>query len=208
MFLAVVLTPPFGENKTIMKLRTLFLTAFAALAFTATHANATCVANYLIPSSTLATSSGTTVYSYSIVAGCVPSVQFDEFFVPYFSDAGISNITVPAGWGYTITSSDLFGLGSGAGALEFIPNSPLTGETYGQTTTGISFTSPYAPINGPLGVTSQYPGSGGPVTTISDPPVPGSPEAIAALSGVPEPATKTLMLLGVIAVVGFGLTKR
>ena len=174
-----------------MLLRASLLAALSLVVF-AINAHATCVANYIVDDT--ATSGPTlTTYNFAVIAGCDPSNQFDEFFVPYFSDAAIGNITVPDGWTYTISTSDFFGLGSDT--LEFVPTTPLTGLEYGTTINGISFTSPFAPVDGPIGNTQTISG-----TTISDPPIPGSPDTIEALGGtaVPEPSTVVFTALSVL----------
>ncbi len=174
------------------------LLAALSLAVSAINAHATCVANYIVDDTP--TSGPTlTTYNFAVVAGCDTSNQFDELFVPYFSDAEIGDITTPDGWTYTISPSDLFGLGSET--LEFVPTTPLTGLEYGTTITGISFTSPFAPVNGPIGTTQTISGT----TIYSDPPIPGSPDTIEALGGtaVPEPSTVVFTALSVLFLAAF-----
>lgn len=171
------------------------LFAALSLAVSAVSAHATCVANYVVSDTAALAPSGLTTYNFTVISGCnTQSNTFDRFFVPYFSDAEISNITVPSGWTDTISSSDLFGLGSET--LIFAPTTPLSGLVYGTTFTGFSFTSPFAAVDGPIGVTQTMFG-----TVISDPPIPGSPDTIAALNGTaaPEPSTVAFAAIGVLS---------
>jgi hypothetical protein len=137
-----------------------------------------------------------------------------NFYLPYFADADIADITVPPPdttsttstitWTATIDPTDnLFGL-TGAGVIDFqvtaspdlLENVPGVGY-YGAS--GFSFTSTYAPVDGPDAVLQLLP-PGYTTSTIilGDPPIPGSPDTLAALGAVkaPEPSVGALMAIG------------
>jgi hypothetical protein len=158
-------------------------------------------------------------YQFSVENGCAPGHQqlLTDFYIPYFSDAGIANITVPAldnatnpptTWGYTINpTDDLFGLGAGVGVIDFEVTSLaqvavstyLPGVGY-YGSSDFSFTSPYAPVKGPYAILqTNYDGGlyNTSTTTFGDPSIPGSPQTLAALSSAPEPGTFFLSALGV-----------
>jgi hypothetical protein len=121
------------------------------------------------------------------------------YSIPFFSDAGITNIASPAGWTYQILSDDTFNLGFGAGTLQWTTVGEVPGIALNAALSGFSYRSLYAPGKGPfemaLRVGERYPG---------DPGIPMSPDAIKAGIGqpaqVPEPQTWLLFLsaLGVL----------
>lgn len=158
-------------------------------------------------------------YSFSVQNGCDSKQPFlTDFYVPYFADAGIADIVVPPPdtkttsstitWTDTIEpNNDLFDL-EGAGVIDFqvtaTPEleagpsvySPGVGY-YGAS--GFSFTSTFAPVEGPYAILQYLPPDYTTTTTLfGDPPIPGSPDTIAALNAaaLPEPGTATLLAAG------------
>jgi hypothetical protein len=180
---------------------------------------AICATNSFVADYSVTQSGPTWTYVYSVQNGCAPNHQplLTDFYIPYFSDAGIANISVPAPddsalppitWTYSIDASDdLFGLGAGVGVIDFqvtsltevspIQNLPGVGY-YGSN--DFSFTSSFAPVKGPYALLqTAYDGGLYDSSTLSfgDPSIPGSPDTLAALSGTaPEPATMALLALG------------
>ena len=92
---------------------------------------ATCATDSLVADFSVTQSGPTWTYVYFVQNGCAPNQQqlLTHFYIPYFGDAGIANITVPAPdnsavppitWAYSINAGDdLFGLGHGAGVIDF-----------------------------------------------------------------------------------------
>jgi len=179
----------------MMKLPVVILAAaFAVL--TASHAYALCIASTGVASVT-PEPSGT--FEYFVSNGCntVDQPLLDNFFLPYFSDAGISDIVVPDGWTYSIeASNNVFNL-PGAGAIEF-DASPAVGYF----TDDFSYTASYsAGIEGPFLMDLTKDGNSYQVS--GDPLIPASPEALNALGGatVPEPSITALLAIGLCAIV-------
>ncbi|HTW63394.1 MAG TPA: PEP-CTERM sorting domain-containing protein [Bryobacteraceae bacterium] len=174
-------------------MKLLVLAAFAAAL--AGQAHATCIANTGVVSITdPAPPPGT--FQYLVLNGCNSYDQplLDDFFLPYFADAGISNIVVPGGWSYTIeASNDLFGLPD-AGVIEFAPTSPV-----GYFTEDFSYTADYSSgVDAPYVMDLTLDGS--PYQVTGDPLIPASPDAVAALgSAVPEPSLAVLLALGCVS---------
>lgn len=180
-----------------MKLHIILSFVFVVV-LTAGRASALCVASTGV-SSVTPEPGGT--FEYLVSNGCntVDQPILNDFFLPYFSDAGISNIVVPTGWTYSIEAgNNVFNL-PGAGAIEFDATPPV-----GYFANDFSYTASYATgIEGPFamditkdGVTSRL---------FGDPLIPASPNAVAALGGtaVPEPSSVALLAtcLGAMAVV-------
>lgn len=121
-----------------------------------------------------------------------------EFSVPFFDDAGITDIVSPFGWTHAIVDTDTFELGFGARTLTWsagdVANYIATGSQLG----GFSYNTAYAPGKGPFQAILAEGSS-----MIGDPAVPLSPNAIAAGlqpldtgTSVPEPQSLLLMLAG------------
>jgi hypothetical protein len=191
------------------------------------QARAICVASSSVSSTSTMTAPSLWTYSFSVQNGCAPNHQpfLTDFYIPYFSDAGIANILLPAPdttsttstitWTDTIDpNDDLFGL-AGAGVIDFqVTATPELEATPGQDApgvgyyfaTGFSFTAPFAPVEGPYAILQALPPAYTTTTTLfGDPAIPGSPDTIAALAAAatPEPGTTALLVtgLGVIALV-------
>jgi len=178
----------------MMKFHMIVIAAFAALI--GGHAYASCVAGTGVASVT-PEPSGT--FEYFVSNGCnsVDQPLLNDFFLPYFSDAGISDIVVPAGWTYSIeASNNVFNL-PGAGAIEFHASPAV-----GYFTADFSYTASYsAGIEGPFLMDLTKDGNSYQVS--GDPLIPASPEALSALGGaaVPEPSSNALLAIGLCAIV-------
>ena len=152
--------------------------------------------------------------------GCDPDHQpfLTDFYIPYFSDAGIADIVLPPPntttfapsvitWTDTIDpDDDLFDL-AGAGVIDFqVTATPEIEASPGQDAPGVgyyfasgfSFTAPFAPVDGPYAILEALPPTYTTTTTLfGDPSIPGSPDTIAALAGAtPEPGTPALLITG------------
>jgi len=184
---------------------------------------ALCAVDSFVSDYSVTQSGPTWTYDYSVQNGCAPNHQqlLTDFYIPYFSDAAIANITVPAldnsaqppiTWTYSIDAGDdLFGLGPGVGVIDFqvtsltevSPTQALPGVGY-YGSNGFSFTSSYAPVKGPYALLqTAYDGGlyNSSTTLFGDPSIPGSPDTIAALSGsAPEPGTMALFSLGLCVI--------
>jgi hypothetical protein len=198
--------------------RTLLRLALA-VGFAAGQGYAICVVDSSVFGTPFQTDPVTWTYNFSVVNGCAYVNQpfMSDFYIPYFSDADIANIMVPPPdststtstitWTATIEpTNDLFNLG--AGVIDFQVTAtpelqPLPGVSapgvgyYG--VSGFSFTSSFAPVEGPWAIL-QYLGPNYTTTTtlFGDPSIPGSPETIAALEGVQTPEPGTLALVGLL----------
>lgn len=172
-----------------------------ALSFTG-HASALCIASTGVSSDTPSNGIPSSTYEYTVINGCSPEDQpmLDDFFLPYFPDAGISNIEVPEGWTYSIEpGNDIFNLPN-AGVIEFDADTPFG--YYGSN--GFSYTADYdVGIDGPFAMDLTK--DGGSYRIFGDPLIPASPEAVAALGTVatPEPSLVALLSLGVGALIAY-----
>lgn len=177
-----------------MKFHAILIAAFAALS--AGQAYASCIASTGV-SSVTPEPSGTFEYFVSNACNSVDQPLLDDFFLPYFSDAGISDIVVPEGWTYSIeASNNVFDL-PGAGVIEF-DATPAAGYFTGD----FSYTASYsAGIEGPFLMDLTKDGNNYQVS--GDPLIPASPDAIAALgsAATPEPSTTALISIGLCAIV-------
>lgn len=115
------------------------------------------------------------------------------FAIPFFSDAGITDITDPAGWQHEIVTDNQFGL-LNASSLIWRAIGDSDGVPPGLSLSGFSYVANFAAGKGPFSVTNAF-GS----TYFGDPAIPLSPAAQAAgISAVPEPASLALLLSGFI----------
>ena len=196
-----------------------FLAAVSAM-FVPGQARAICVANSSVFGTVSLTAPSLWTYNFSVQNGCAPDHQqfLTDFYIPYFSDAGIGNIVLPAPdttsttsnitWTDTIEPNDnLFNL-AGAGVIDFqVTATPEIEASPGQDApgvgyyfaTGFSFTAPFAPVEGPYAIMQALPPTYTTTTTLfGDPGIPGSPDTIAALAGTaaPEPGTIGLLMTG------------
>jgi hypothetical protein len=170
-------------------------------------------------------------YNFRVQNACDTNQQpfLTDFYIPYFVDAGIANILVPAPdttsttstitWTATIDPTDnLFDL-AGAGVIDFevtaspelqasaTEDAPGVGY-YGAS--GFSYTSTFAPVDGPYAILQYLPPDYVTTTTLfGDPSIPGSPDTIAALNdaAAPEPGTAGFLLVG-LAVTMASLKRR
>ena len=94
----------------------------AATVLGSSSASATCSIQTTAPASTVTPdSAGTYGYGYAVQAvtgSCVDihgpaSYVIDAFEVPYFTDAGVTDIVAPSGWTAAVVDTDTFNLGSG-----------------------------------------------------------------------------------------------
>ncbi len=152
--------------------------------------------------------------AHSFNGASVPFVYW--FMVPYFADAGITDITCPgtcwndspgAGWFWSTPKVNEVGGSPGFGhpdspylsrALSWDWSSDVPVLEPGTSLTGFGFTASYAPVKGPFNLRFALGEE-----LIGDPAVPGSPFARAAgyvepfpVAGVPEPGTWALLLAG------------
>lgn len=149
-------------------------------------------------------------FDYTVTAsgpmlGYYSRYNMTEFYLPYFSDMGITEIKSGASWGYAIEEkNNLFGLGGGV--LHFFDKMPdLTAHDYG---VFFSFQSAYDGVKGPFAQRLVNPLTSESIWYFGDPLVPASPMMLAALaSAVPEPGSSAL-LLGGLALLGAVSLKR
>lgn len=123
-----------------------------------------------------------------------------DFYIPYFSDAGIKNISSPTAWSVTIeANNDVFNLGNGAGVLHWSTalgqGIPVNGVL-----SGFGYEANFSPAKAPFQTTLT--GGGG--IFLGDPLIPASPNAILAglppvPSQIPVPPTIYLFISGLIA---------
>lgn len=183
------------------------LAAVALLGFMSA-AQAIC---FITPPSVITTVNGAgSSFDYAIKATATQCIgnsslpRLTDFYLPYFSDMGISNIQPGEDWTATIeASNDLFGLGGGvlhfAWTASYQPGYEIElsfNALYGATVGNVALTTlPY----GGTAVTNILAGHQtdlfGNVTPIL---VVGSPDAIAALPPVPEPASYAMLAAGLM----------
>ena len=214
-----------------MKIHSAIILAALAAVLATGQARALCVASSSVTSTSSMTAPSVWTYNFSVQNGCAPSHQpfLTDFYIPYFSDEGISSIVLPPPdttsttstitWTDTIDPSDnLFGL-EGAGVIDFqvtatpeleaLPGQDAPGVGY-YFATGFSFTTPFAPVEGPYAILQALPPTYTTTTTLfGDPGIPGSPDTIAALAAAaaPEPGTTFLMTTG-LGLMALALKKR
>ncbi len=159
--------------------------------------------------SSTVTQSGSETWDYQFtVLNTAYDSSVNSFEIPWFNDAGITNITAPAGWNNDTTYEGF--LSGYATATEFLLwNSSTTLIAPGQSLSGFGFTASYAPVKGPFAL-----GFDNWSYFIGDPAIPGSPSALNAgyteafpVTNVPEPETYALMLAG-LGLLGFAARRR
>jgi hypothetical protein len=139
------------------------------------------------------------------MSGYYSSFNMTDFYLPYFSDMGITSINSGSSWGYAIEEkNNLFGLGGGV--LHFFDYAPdPTSHDYG---VRFYFQSAYSGVEGPFAQRLVNPSTLESISYFGDPLVPASPMMMAALaSAVPEPGSPVL-LLGGLALLGAVSLKR
>lgn len=142
--------------------------------------------------------------------GPVPWVYW--VMIPYFADAGVTNITCPGtcwnalsgqGWFWSTPSVNSVGGTPGFGnpndlalSWEWPADTPVLGP--GTSLSGFGFTASYAPVKGPFNLRFALGQA-----YFGDPAIPGSPLALAAgyvepypVTGVPEAGTYAMLLAG------------
>jgi hypothetical protein len=212
----------------IMKINVFKVAALIAVAAPG-QAWAICAANSSVSDYSITQNGSIWTYDFSVLNGCAPGHQqlLTDFYIPYFADADIANISVPAldnstlpptTWTYSIDpTDDLFELGPDAGVIDFEVTS-LTQVSQTLSLLGVgyygsenfSFTSSYAPVEGLYAILqTAYDGGLYNTTTLlfGDPSIPGSPDTIAALvaATAPEPGTWSLLVIGFCAMPFLGL---
>ena len=130
---------------------------------------------------------------------CLPPL-IKDFSLPYFSDAGIADISEPSDWSFEILSGNKFGL-QGADTLHWTTSVPASEIRKFGPAGVFGFTANYAAAKGPFVVAFTDFGS-----FSGDPAVPASPLALAAglvpITSVPEPSSSAMLLLGLMIVGG------
>ena len=126
-------------------------------------------------------------------------LTLSDFYIPYFSDAGIKNISSPTAWSVTIeVNNDVFNLGNGAGVLHWSTalgqGIPVNGVL-----SGFGYEANFGPAKAPF-QTKLTDGS----IFLGDPLIPASPNAILAglppvPSQIPVPPTIYLFISGLVA---------
>lgn len=193
----------------------------AAVTFSALFSANTAFAFVSFPVTAEDIDSSTTGYNYEIQTDCfgfcedtingVPvedaHLLTNKFYVPYFSDAGITAINSPSGWSYTIESTnDLFSLGNSAGVIHWSASAGNELALY-DTLSGFTYTSSFtSSVKAPFRL--EYTSG---ASLEGDPPIPASPSAIAAgltpISTVPVPASIWLFGSGLLGLIGLGRSR-
>lgn len=133
----------------------------------------------------------------------IPALRLSEFYLPYFADAGITDIHAATGWNWRIENSDaVFNLGHGAQQLHFTANSPADYVGGFARVSGFGYTAAYDGVKGPY-YDILLSDIGARQGVLGDPMIPGSPDTIDALgdAAVPEPSSIALAMLGLTALV-------
>ena len=133
-----------------MKINSVFRVA-TLIAFAASgQAWAICAANSSVSDYSITQNGPIWTYDFSVLNGCAPGHQqlLTDFYIPYFADADIANINVPAidnstlpptTWTYSIDpTNDLFDLGPGVGVIDFEVTS-LTQVSQTQSLPGVGY---------------------------------------------------------------------
>jgi hypothetical protein len=154
---------------------------------------AICAIGDAVSSTVTDTNQGLYMYSLVVSNPNCGTAPLNGFFLPYFSDAGIMNLTAPNGWTVNVDlNTDLFGLGGGI--ISFLPSTPMVLDRRGSIG-GFSFKSTYAPVKGPFAVSMTI--SGARSLLFGDPLIPASPSTLQALGIIPEPCVTALLALGI-----------
>lgn len=163
-----------------------------ALGSLASGALASCM-SFQPQSNSNITANGDGTFHYEVnslgQSGCRTPVQLSvvDFYLPYFSDMGLTNITESAVWTHTIeVNNDLFGIGGGV--LHFHAANTL------QFLSFFEFQANYSGIKGPFQNTLYNVSTAEITQFVGDPLIPASPMTVAALSAVPEPSSVALLL--------------
>jgi len=130
------------------------------------------------------------IYDYQYTVNAFSSTPINQFALPSFSDANITNITSPTGWTEVTSPSTQFSGTTNALVWTTLSNAVSPSGSL----SGFGFTSTYAPVKGPYSV-GFTDGS----NFLGDPPIPGSPLTLAA---VPEPESYAMILAG-LGLMGF-----
>ena len=81
-----------------MKIHAGIILAALSAALITGQARASCAANSFVTSTASQTGLSLWTYNFSVQNGCAPNNQqfLTDFYIPYFSDAGIADILLPA----------------------------------------------------------------------------------------------------------------
>ncbi len=196
-----------------MKSGALQIVAGGLLALVAQSSLALCsVGSAGLAAQVVTVSGGLYSYDYSVnvsPGSCTGSGwNVTSFSLPYFTDAGIGNITSPSGWQAVISNSDPFGL-PGAETLTWSTAGSgiaTNGYTYGIVPVGFGYLAAYAPVNAPM-IEGYLNGD----AFLVDPVIAGSPDALQAglLPVASTPIPDSIWLLGGgLAVFAFAVRRR
>ncbi len=166
--------------------------------------------------------SNLTTYNYEIQTNCfgscsdtilgvsIPNLyKADNFYVPYFPDAGVLSISSPVGWSAVVEdSNDLFTLGSSAGVIHWTASAGNELALY-SSLSGFIYTSSIASsVEAPFRFQYNFDGR----SIDGNLPIPGSSLALKAglpiLTAVPAPAAAWLFGSGLLGVIGFARRKK
>ena len=178
-----------------MKLISALLSACVFGMFSASASAIIVSPNIWVDSTVNQTGSNSWSYGYTVYNNLWSSTgSITSFYLPYFSDAGVTALTSPTGWTATIeTSNNVFGL-AGAGAIQWSADLPANGIALYSSLSGFGFNASYAPAYGPFMASLSTGGN-----FLGDPSIPGSPNTIAA---IPEPESYAMLLAG-LGLIGF-----
>lgn len=192
--------------------KTLRPLALAACLFAAGHAHAALISwvGGSVQESVTQQPDGTWRYNFSIKNDSSSSPWgspnvISEYVVPYYSDSGISWLSVAPNWTLQLTPGNPFGLAN-AESLHFTADAGFGVQPHDSSDV-FSFTSSYGAAKAPFEMvfTNGFHLQG-------DPSIPASPlaleDGLVPASAVPEPSTNSLMFAGLGFVGAFTLRKR